>query len=140
MIEKIIFDSHTTEQEEINEPILETEMISFPKGSPQRNLNGNDLSTISQNKNIDFEQSNGNFLHPGKKHIKKNSMYFENSNSNNVPEFPQKLSPACYCDKNILNGFGTDLKTANSFINKPINPNNSMGIFINPGKISNCIN
>jgi len=104
LIEKIIFDSHTTEQEEINEPILETEMISFPKGSPQRNLNGNDLSTISQNKNIDFEQSNGNFLH------------------------------------NILNGFGTDLKTANSFINKPINPNNSMGIFINPGKISNCIN
>jgi hypothetical protein len=115
-------------------------MVSFPNRSPQRNMNGNDMTIITQNKNLDLlEQSSENYLYPGKKHIKKNSHYFENSNSN-IPEFPQKLSPAFYCEKNILNGFGTDLKTANSFINKPLNPNNSMGLYINPGKISNYIN
>ena len=80
----------------MNEPRsrnLETEMISFPNKSPQQNLNGNDISSLSYNKNYDLEQTSGNLLQTGRRHLKKNSLYFENSNNhNNMLDLAQKTN------------------------------------------------
>ena len=110
-------------------------MIDYPLKSNQPILNNNDNSLLNHNISSDLEQSIGKEHYHKKTHQKKNSLYFENSNSN-ANDFPQKISPLCNCDNNVLNPLRSDLKGAKSFINKPMKDyNNLHGISMNLGKI-----